>query len=195
MTPPSGNTRRLHLPVPLVRQGNNCGCGLAAICMVMNYHGIPVTIHDLERHKLVLPRMLHRDGIEPNRLGRIALSYGCRVRITDPDVGDPWTMFRREGGEYVPEAPSKRHIAEALRSGLPVVACIPDKTFAFEECTHHGSHWITIRGMEGEEPVIHDPAPWRKAERCKPGYWDRWDCSMIVIQPPRGASTGATAAS
>lgn len=195
MTPPSGNTRRLHLPVPLVRQGNNCGCGLAAICMSMNYHGVPVTIHDLERHALVLPRMLHRDGIGPGRLGRIALAYGCQVRIVDPDARDVGKLFVREGGEWLAEPPAKRHIVEALTSGLPVVACIPDKTEAFEACTHHGSHWITIRGLEGEDPVIHDPAPWRKAERCKAGYWDRWTCSMLVIGAPKGAGEASSAAS
>ncbi len=181
--------------MPLVRQGNNCGCGLAAICMVMNYHGVPVTIHDLERHKLVQPRMLHRDGIGPGRLGRIALTYGCGVRIVDPEARDVGKLFVREGGDWVAEPPTKRHIVDAVQGGLPVVACIPDKSVAFDGCTHPGSHWITIRGMEGEEPVIHDPAPWRKAERCRVGYWDRWDCSMILILPPKGTPAAASVAS
>ncbi len=163
--------------------------------MPMNYHGVPVTIHDLERHKLVTPAKLHRFGIGPGCLGRIALSYGCRVSIVDPDARDVTRSFVKEGGDWIAEAPTKRHILEALLAGNPVVACIPDKTEAFDGCTHHGSHWITIRGIEGEDPVIHDPAPWRKAERCKPGYWDDWGCSMLVIGPPKGAGVPSGPAS
>ena len=173
------------LEVPHVLQGHNAGCGLGAICMSLRYHGLGVTVPELEQHRLVLPRMLRRHGIGPGRLGRIALTFGCPVTIVDPDAKDVGALFSREGGRWLAEAPSRRRIVSALLEGNPVVACIPDKTMAFEGCTHRGSHWITIHSIQQGELVIHDPAPWRKVTRCKPGYWESWSCSMIVIGPPR----------
>lgn len=172
------------LPLPHVHQGYNAGCGLGAMCMVFNYHGLDVNVAELERHPLVLPRMLRKDGIGPGRLGRIALSLGFPVQIVDPSARDVGKSFVREGGDWVAEAPKKSHILHWLYRGVPVVACIPDKTLAFEGCKHHGSHWITLRGVESGELLLRDPAPWRSVERCKPGYWDIWSCTMLAIQPP-----------
>jgi hypothetical protein len=190
---PDGAPRDLVLPVAMVQQGYNAGCGLAAICMALNYHGVGVGVRDLEQHPLVLPRMLRRDGLGPGRLGRIALSYGCRVQIVDPCLRDVGVMFVREGGSWRREPPSRRHILEAIATRNPVVACIPDKAEAFDGCNHHGSHWITIRGIEDGDVRFHDPAPWRRVDRCKPGYWESWRCSMIVIGGARaGAGPGPT---
>jgi hypothetical protein len=173
----------IRLDVPLVRQGPNCGCGIAAICMAMNYHGHRVSIRELERHRLLWPRMLARDGIGPGRLGRIVLAHGFGVTIVDPVARDVGKLFVAEGGDWVAEPPTRRHIVEWLAGGHPVVACIPDKTLAFEGCTHHGSHWVTIHSLVDGDFLIHDPAPWRKATRCKPGYWNLWSCSLIVVRP------------
>lgn len=188
MTQVAGGRAVVHGPtrldVPIMRQGDNCGCGIAAIGMVMRFLGMPISIRDLETHPLVLPRMLHRDGIGPGRLGRIALSLGFPVTIVDPSARDVGRLFVRAGGQWVREPPTLRHILEWLDRGVPVVVCIPDRRRAFEGTTRAGSHWVTIHAADGPELLIHDPAPWRKATRCRPGYWETWSCSLIAVGPP-----------
>lgn len=174
------------LDVPRVYQGYNAGCGLGAMAMVLRYHGVDICVGKLERHPLVLPEMLRTHGIGPGRLGRIALTYGCPVQIVDPCERDVGKRFVAEGGDWVAERPARHHIVEWLRRGVPIVACIPDKTKAYPGCTHNGSHWITLRGIDRGELLLHDPAPWRKIERCLPGYWDAWSCTMLAIQRPVG---------
>jgi hypothetical protein len=176
------------LPVPLVRQGDNCGCGLAAIAMCMRFHGAPVRLRDLERHRLVRPEFLTRWGVGPGRLGRVALEMGFPVTIIDSEPRDVGRLFPAAGGRWVRRDPRKADILAALRSGIPAVACIPRKSKAFAGCTQHGSHWVVVIGVEGGEFVLHDPAPWRKATRCVPGYWDDWGCSLLVVHP-RGHAT------
>ena len=171
--------------MPLVRQGNNCGCGLAAIAMCLRFHGLPVRLRDLEMHRLIRPEFLSRWGIGPGRIGRTALAFGCPVTIIDPDARDVGKRFVKDGGHWVAREPRKSDISKALREGIPAVACIPKKSDAFEGCTQHGSHWITVTGVRGGEFVLHDPAPWRKATSCMPGYWDDWGCSLILVHPPR----------
>lgn len=171
------------LPVPLHRQGHNAGCGLASIAMALTHAGIDVTVPDLEKHPLVLPQMLGGWGIGPGRLGRIARSFGVPVTLIDSEARDVGKRFVAMGGEWVRREPTKDDILAWLARGVAPVVCIPDKTKAFPGTSHHGSHWVTAIGVEGGEIRIHDPAPWRKAERCAPGYWDEWRCSLIAIQP------------
>ena len=73
------------LQVPLVRQGPNCGCGLAAVTMALKSTGHDVELEALEKHPLILPQMLQSWGIGPGRLGRVALACGARA---DPVVGE-----------------------------------------------------------------------------------------------------------
>lgn len=172
------------LDVPVIRQQNWASCGLAALNMAMRFHGLVVTEKGLEANRLVGAELLRRFGFGPGRLGRVALSYGFDVTIVDPAPRDVGRMFVRDGGRWVRRAPSRRDIEAALRDGVPAVVCIPDKADAFENCNHHGSHWVTVIGRRRGELLIHDPAPWRKATRCKPGYWDGWNCTMIAVRKP-----------
>jgi hypothetical protein len=178
----------IELPVPVIRQQNWASCGLAAINMCMRYLGLVITEKGLAANRLVRPEFLRRHGFGPGRLGRIALSYSFDVTIIDADPRDVGSLFVREGGRWIPRDPNRRDIETALREGVPVTACIPDKSEAFENCTHRGSHWVVVRGIADGEFLIHDPAPWRKATRCKPGYWDSWACSMIVVRKARARS-------
>jgi hypothetical protein len=171
------------LDVPLILQGPNCGCGLAATAMALCAAGVDARLTDLERHPLVLPKMLESWGIGPGRLGRIALALGARATLIDPSRKDVGASFLREGGRWVARGPSRGDIERALRAGFPAVACIPDKREAFPN-SREGSHWVLVRGVERGEFLIHDPAPWRRATRCLPGYWESWTCSLLVVEPP-----------
>lgn len=175
----------ISLDVPIVRQNRNAGCGLASLTMALLYHGVPVTLGELERHRLVRPIFLSSWGIGPGRIGRIALTFGVPVTIVDPSPRDVGRQFVRDGGAWRREIPSWRHIDSALADMRPVIACIPNKIEAFDGVTHPGSHWIVVTGRDARgEFTIHDPAPWRMATRCRPGYWKQWNCSMIVVGPP-----------
>lgn len=184
----------IQLAVPLIRQNNNCGCGLAAINTVLMYGGDTATLHELERHPLILPVFLDSWGIGPGRLGRVALARGFDVTLIDPEARVVGKKFVDEGGRWVRRDPRRADIEKALDEEVPCVACIPDKTEAFAGATHHGSHWIVVTGRDAQgELIIHDPAPWRKAVRCKPGYWDAWGCSLLVIRRKPGAAGMARA--
>lgn len=172
----------LRLDVPLVRQGPNCGCGLASVVMGLKAAGIAAELEELERHRLVDRRMLQSWGIGPGRLGRIALAHGARATLIDPcrkDVGD---LFLKGGGRWIARDPRKSDIARCLAAGRPAIACIPDKDIAFGD-RRPGSHWIVVHGVQGGDFAIHDPAPWRQAKKCSPGYWDVWSCSLLLIEP------------
>ena len=184
----------IHLAVPGIRQNNNCGCGLAAINAVMAFEGDTATLHELERHKLVMPIFLDSWGLGPGRLGRVAIARGFDVTLIDPETKVIGKRFVDEGGHWVRRAPCKADIDRALDEGVPCVACIPDKREAFAGTTHPGSHWIVVCGRDSRgEFVIHDPAPWRKATRCVTGYWDTWACSLIVIRRKPGSAGMARA--
>ncbi|KAF0242011.1 MAG: hypothetical protein FD180_4154 [Planctomycetota bacterium] len=181
IAPPSG----LLLDVPLVRQGPNCGCGLACVTMALKAARIPAELEDLERHALVLPVMLRSWGIGPGRLGRVALARGARATLIDPCRRDVGEMFLKSGGRWIEREPRKADIERCLAAGRAPVACIPDKDSAFGD-RRPGSHWVVVIGRDGGDFRIHDPAPWRQAKKCAPGYWDRWECSLLLIEPAEG---------
>lgn len=170
------------LPVPLILQGPNCGCGLASVAMALNHAGVDVTLEALETHPLILPRMLSSWGIGPGRLGRVALAHGARATLVDSSRRDVGERFLQSGGRWIEREPNRRDIDRCLAAGRPAVACIPDKREAFPNA-RGGSHWVVVRGVEDGEFLIHDPAPWRRATRCLPGYWEIWGCSLLVIEP------------
>jgi hypothetical protein len=169
------------LSVPNMQQGYNAGCGLASIGMALAHAGVPVTVAELERHPLVLPSMLKHWGLGPGRLARIARSFGVPVTLIEPSRREVGTRFVTEGGAWLPRTPTETDICELLRRGVPPVVCIPDKTKAFAGTTHHGSHWVIVVGSTAGDLRIQDPAPWRKVDRCLPGYWATWRCSLIAI--------------
>ena len=171
------------LEVPLIHQGPNCGCGLASVAMALNAAGILTKLEDLENHPLILPEMLKHWGIGPGRLGRVALACGAQATLIDSSRKDVGEIFLRKGGRWIPRDPGRADVERCVAAGRPVVACIPDKREAFEG-SRGGSHWVVVRGIEDGEFLIHDPAPWRRATRCLPGYWELWGCSLLVIEPP-----------
>lgn len=172
------------LDVPILRQTNWCSCGIASINMAMRHLGLEITEKAIERNRLVTRDLLQKYGFNPGRLGRIALSYGFDVTIIDPDGTCVGSRFLREGGRWQGRSPCKEDLYRALERNVAPVICIPNKEEAFEGSTSGGSHWVTIHSFQGGEFLLHDPSPWRKATRCKPGYWDRWDCSAILIKKP-----------
>lgn len=171
------------LPVPVLRQGNNAGCGLASIAMALNHAGVRITVPELERHPLVQPQMLSEWGLGPGRLGRIALSFGVPVTLVDAEPRDVGKSFVKEGGRWVQREPHRGDILDWLSRRVAPVVCIPDRRKAFKESTRPGSHWVVACGLDQGEIRIHDPAPWRKAERCVPGYWHEWRCTLLAIEP------------
>ncbi len=175
--------KSIHLDVPLARQVNWCSCGLAALTMAMRHSGVTVTEKSMESHPLVTRGFLQKHGFNPGRLGRIALSFGLRVTLIDADPDGVGSLFEKHGGRWLRRNPDERDLYEALAAGIAPVACIPNKREAFEGSNSAGSHWITLHGYEDGDFVFHDPAPWRKATRCKPGYWKTWRCSTILASP------------
>ena len=179
--------RSIGLKVPLLYQKNWCACGLAAVNMVMRHHGFHITERELERNPLCERRFLHKLGFNPGRLGRIAMSYGFRSTIIDCDPSVIGKMFVREGGKHKVRDPGVQDIDAALERRIPVVVCIPDKSQAFPNSPSRGSHWVVIRARARGDYLINDPAPWRRATRCLPGYWKDWACSLIRIEKSSAA--------
>ncbi|NUN50856.1 MAG: hypothetical protein HUU15_18775, partial [Candidatus Brocadiae bacterium] len=102
------------LPVPLILQGPNCGCGLASVAMALNHAGVEVTLEALETHPLILPRMLASWGIGPGRLGRVALAHGARATLVDSSRRDVGERFLRSGGRWIEREPNRRDIDRCL---------------------------------------------------------------------------------
>ncbi len=173
----------IRLDVPLARQVNWCSCGLAALTMAMRHHGVTVTEKGMESHPLVTREFLQKHGFNPGRLGRIALSFGFRVTLIDADPEGIGSTFTKEGGRWLKRDPNHRDLHDALTSNIAPVACIPNKREAFAGSNSAGSHWVTLHSFENGDFVFHDPAPWRKATHCKPGYWKSWNCSAILVSP------------
>jgi len=174
----------IQLEVPLARQVNWCSCGVAALIMAMKHKRVHVTERGLESHPLVKREFLMKHGFGPGRLGRIALSHGLKVTIIDPEKSDVGTKFVAEGGRWIRRAPTARDLYEALAKDVAPVVCIPNKREAFEGSNSTGSHWVTLHSYRAGNFLLHDPAPWRKATQCKPGYWQRWNCSAILVDGP-----------
>lgn len=173
--------RPIELDVPLARQVNWCSCGIAALIMAMKHRAVHVTERALESHPLVRREFLMKHGFGPGRLGRIALAHGLRATLIDPEESDVGRRFVAEGGRWVRRAPDKKDLYDALKRSIAPVICIPNKREAFEGSNSTGSHWVTVHAFRDGEFLIHDPAPWRRATRCKPGYWDRWNCSALLV--------------
>ena len=169
------------LDVPIVRQANWCSCGIAAINMAMRRYGLSISEKAIEKNPLVTRPFLQKYGFNPGRLGRIALSYGFQVTMIDPEAEGVGTRFQKEGGRWEARLPHRGDLYRGLSAGIAPVVCIPNKQEAFEGSTSSGSHWVTIHAFKNGDFLLHDPSPWRKATHCKPGYWDRWDCSAILI--------------
>lgn len=173
--------KNLSLDVPILRQANWCSCGIASINMAMRHHGLSITEKAIEKNPLVTREYLQKYGFNPGRLGRIALSYGFRVTVIDPEPEVVGSLFVKAGGTWERRAPNREDLYRALERNIAPVICIPDKQDAFEGSTSTGSHWVTVHEFRDGEFFIHDPSPWRKATRCKQGYWERWDCSAVLI--------------
>lgn len=180
----SNHWKAVALDVPIVRQANWCSCGIAAINMAMRHHGLAISEKAIEKNPLVTRSFLQKYGFNPGRLGRIALSYGFDVTVIDSDEEYVGKQFVREGGRWECRPPNPEDLYRALARSVAPVVCIPNKQEAFEGSTSSGSHWVTVHSFQHGDFHLHDPSPWRKATRCKPGYWDRWACSAILIARP-----------
>lgn len=178
------------LEVPLVQQARSATCGLAALAMVLRYHGfVGAQAFEAVLKSPMVPEGLlrHNYGFGPGRLGRIALSYTGHVELIDPNRREVGKSFVAEGGIWVKRPPRRADLEQCLREGIPPIACIPDKSKAFEGVTHRGSHWVVIRGIRKNDFLFHDPAPWAGNLRCRARYWDTWRCSLLKIhaeKPP-----------
>ena len=178
----------VNLPVNNVRQNNLCGCGLAALEMVLKYYGATDTQTEFLADKRIRRQVQNaRRGLAEGTIGTLALKRGFNVVIygEKPRVAKTYLSL---GGRLRSIRTDKNLILNCLRRGVPPIVLIPKVSEAYEHEKEEIGHYVVVTGVDHRCRLrISDP---QYTEAPKPEYWSRWSSSLIEIKPMlRGPST------
>jgi hypothetical protein len=169
------------LAINLVKQIHACGCGLAALEMVLRYHGATDSQLDFPSDGRVRRLVSHsKRGLSEGILGTLALKRGFRVRI----LGEKPRLtnaYLKLGGKIDRVKTSKCSILQCVRRGIPPIVLIPSVREAYEFETEEIGHYVVVSGIDAMcRPRIVDPQ-----YACSPSqqYWNKWSSSLIEITP------------
>ncbi len=174
--------RGLELPVTRVKQINLCGCGLAALEMVLRYYGADIGQLDFLRSDGRLQRRVEREdprGLSEATIGVLALKRGFKVIL----YGDRLRVgktFLKLGGRVVSKRTDKGTLLELLNRGIPPIVKMPDAGEAYGRGVERIPHYIVVKGVR-RNGSLHVADPWY--DRTMSGeYWKRWSSSIIAVE-------------
>jgi len=173
--------RPMRLSVSPVRQKNLCGCGLAALEIVLGYYGANDTQIDFLADRRV-KRLVECStiGLSEGMLGTLALKRGFRVVIYGEKPRLTKT-FLQMGGKVKHVRTGKRLIFSCLRRSVPPIVLIPRVSDAYERQREEIGHYVVIDGRDHNcELHVVDP---QYDEGPKQDYWNSWSSSLIAIKP------------
>lgn len=169
------------LAISLVRQRYTCGCGLAALEMVLKYYGATDAQTDLLVNERIRRQVEYsKTGLSEGALGTLALKRGFHVKIHGENPRLTRTYLKL-GGEIRQIKTSKCSILECLRRGIPPIVLIPNVKEAYEFEAEEVGHYVFVTGVDSrcrlriaDPEYVHPP---------RQQYWNSWSSSLIEIVP------------
>jgi len=171
----------ISLPIDHVRQKNICGCGLAALEMVLRYYGATDTQTDFLENKRIRRLVQNsRRGLSEGTLGTLALRRGFRVVVYGRKPRLTKTFFKLGG--RVKRIKTDRHlIFNCLQRGIPPIILIPKVCDAYERKREELGHYVVINRIDhGYRICAVDPQYSHGPDQ---DYWASWSSSLIEIKP------------
>jgi ABC-type bacteriocin/lantibiotic exporter with double-glycine peptidase domain len=171
----------LHLPIRRVQQVNPCGCGLAALEMVLRYYGADVQQLDFLSSDESLRNFVEREdsrGLPEAEIGLLALKRGFKVTIYGENLKVPKT-FLSLGGKLVRKHTNSGMILRLLRKGVPPIVRLPSAEEAYGKDFEDTPHYVVVTGGHKDNLEVADPA---YEKRIPKEYWSRWNGSIIAIE-------------
>lgn len=171
----------VNLPVNHVKQMYVCGCGLAALEVVLKFHGATDTQVDFLVDNRVRRQVESADrGLSEGTLGILALRRGFKV-VTYGKKLHLTKRYFQLGGTLKRVKTDKRLILKCLQLGIPPVVLIPKVSEAYEHEKEEIGHYVVISGVDGKCQLhVIDPQYTRSP---KQQYWEHWSSSLIEIKP------------
>jgi ABC-type bacteriocin/lantibiotic exporter with double-glycine peptidase domain len=171
----------VNLPVNNIRQKNLCGCGLAALEMVLKYYGATDTQTEFLADKRIRRQVQNAGrGLSEGTIGILALRLGFSAFIygENPQVAK---TYLRLGGTLKNIRTGKNLILKCLRGRVPPIVLIPRVSEAYEHEKEEIGHYVVVTGVDHRCYLrVSDP---QYVEAPKQEYWNRWSSSLIEIKP------------
>ena len=171
----------ISLPVRNVRQRNICGCGLAALEMVLKYYGATDTQTDFLADKRIRRQVQNaRRGLSEGTIGTLALKKGFKVVVYGEKPRLTKAFFQL-GGKVKKVKTDQHLILKCLQNGVPPIVLIPKVSESYEHELEEIGHYVVISGFDHKcQPHVIDPQYTQGPRR---EYWDCWSSSLIEIKP------------
>jgi len=168
------------IPINHIKQKNLCGCGLAALEMVLKYYGATDTQTDFLSHRSIRKQVSSaKKGLSEGTVGTLALRRGFDVTIYGEKPRLTKTFFKL-GGKFKRVRANKNLILQCLQRHVPPIVLIPRVDEAYEHERDEIGHYVVIGGSNSMCQLhVADPQ-YRKGPR--QDYWDSWSSSLIEIQ-------------
>ena len=172
---------QISLTVNHVRQKYVCGCGLAALEMVLKYYGATEAQTDFLADKRVKRQVECAErGLNEGAIGTLALRRGFKVVVYGEKPHLSKTFFQL-GGKLKRVKTHKNLILRCLQNGVPPIVLIPKVSEAYENESEEIGHYVVPVGIDSRCQLhIVDP---QYTQGPKQDYWDRWSSSLIEIRP------------
>jgi len=142
--------QRIELPIARVRQINVCGCGLAALEMVLRYYGADIDQVDFLRSDRRLQKRVERKdsgGLSESTIGTLALKRGFRVSLYGEKLRVNKTFLKLGGKTYNLRA-DKKLLLKLLQIGVPPIARVGSVKEAYDEDEEKIPHYVVVKGID-----------------------------------------------
>lgn len=172
----------IEIPIKRVRQINLCGCGLAALEMVLRHYGADVgQLNFLHSDRRLRKRVEREDprGLSEATVGVLALKRGFEVSLYGEKLRVSKT-FLKLGGRIVSGRTDRGLLVALLKKGIPPIARMPNAREAYGEEAERIPHYAVVKGVN-QDGTLEVADPWY--DKAIPGeYWERWSGSVIAIE-------------
>jgi len=171
----------VNLSVNHVKQKYVCGCGLAALEVVLRFYGATDTQVDFLAGNRIRRQVECADrGLGEGTLGILALRRGFKVVIYG-EKPRLTKMYFLLGGTLKRVKTDKLLILKCLQFGVPPIVLIPKVSEAYEHEEEEIGHYVVIGGVDDKCQLhVLDPQYTRSPRQ---SYWDHWSSSLIEIKP------------
>jgi len=167
--------------VDRIKQKYVCGCGLAALEVVLKYYGVTDTQVDFLADNRIRRQVERADrGLREGTLGILALRRGFKVVIYGEKPHLTKTYFQL-GGTLKRVKTDKRLILRCLQLGVPPVVLIPKVSEAYEHEQEEIGHYVVVNGVD-DKCQLHVIDP-QYTQSPRQDYWNHWSSSLIEIKP------------
>lgn len=177
----SPSCQTMCLAIRKIKQRYTCGCGLAALEMVLRYYGATDAEVDFLADEQIGGEVSYAErGLSEGTLGTLALKRGFYVEVRGENPSLTRIYFKL-GGRVDRAKTSKCSILKCLRRGIPCIVLIPSVKEAYEFESDEVGHYVVATGVDSKCRLqIVDP---EYAYPPKQQYWNSWSSSLIEVVP------------